>query len=236
MTNGLLRSYFPNSILSRRLGGGSLPPAITASLESLGELTYSLPPGPLAWLEKYGITEHERLVFGYQWSEDKNLLIFPITSNGRVIGFNGRYFGDNPKHPKYITKILDKNYVLTFKPDVPAYPTLVLTEDVVSALKVGRQSHTMALLGTHIPAPLLARIVAYCLAHRLCAIVWLDGDKKPEALKWAKRLSQFIPATCIWTEKDPKEYTNEEILEFLSSHIQVPAGEQGTLEEVQSHP
>lgn len=46
-------------------------------------------------------------------------------------------------------------------------------------------------------------------------LVWLDGDLP--GIKAAKKLQQFYGWRCIITPKDPKWYTNTEIINFINS-------------------
>src|SRR5580765_3338652 len=56
------------------------------------------------WLNKYGITHSERFMHGIVWSFYEDLLIFPFyDKDKRLMAWQGRYFGENKKHPKYLT-------------------------------------------------------------------------------------------------------------------------------------
>ena len=90
--------------------------------------------------------------------------------------------------------------------------TLVFTEDIVSAIKVGRTAVGMPLLGTSINRTRLASLRP--LYERL--IVWLDEDKWREARDIAEA-AKFLgwQSTTILTPKDPKECNDDEIQEYL---------------------
>lgn len=209
--------------LHRRLAPSSDP--FEPIEQKLGELTYKYPSEVQKWLDKYGVTELECVRNQIQWSPDKNVLVIPVIdhTNGEHVAYNCRYFGHNPKFPKYINeypkgKAAAQRLALKL-PERSPLPVLVLVEDLVSAIKVGRQGPSLALLGTNISPWLHTAIVQYCLSHRYSCLVWLDPDKKQLSVKYSRLFRQIIPSYPILSDKDPKYYNNEEIHGFLSNAI-----------------
>jgi RNA polymerase subunit RPABC4/transcription elongation factor Spt4 len=81
----------------------------------------------------------------------------------------------------------------------------------VSAIKVGRHIPCMPLLGTNLPVNTAVRLSETFSG----LIVWLDPDKKKEAHKLAIQFSGVFERTgTIWSEKDPKDYSNADIISF----------------------
>jgi DNA primase len=192
--------------------------ALTSDIEpdfSMENYTSKLPPHALMWLDKYGVTEQERIVNRIVYDLEKDLLVLPIYDGDRLVVTNCRYFGDNPDYPKYITKGWKSGHFKLFpKKDSNVF---VLTEDYLSALKVGRVSNAIPLLGTHIPNTLILSLVS----KRPTLCIWLDRDKAIDSIRLAGRARQFIPkCVSIVTERDPKDYTTEEINEFVLQHTQ----------------
>lgn len=91
---------------------------------------------------------------------------------------------------------------------------LVIVEDPVSAIRVaGAWSDSMPLLGSHLAT---SRLNALAGLYR-AVVVWLDSDKLKEARGISERFRLVgVDARVIWTELDPKVYTNEEIGAFLN--------------------
>lgn len=90
---------------------------------------------------------------------------------------------------------------------------IVVVEDVVSAIKVGRVGTGLPLFGSHMPPDWIARLVRL----RPKVAVWLDPDKVLEARKLAKKIGLLLPETrTVETEMDPKDYSTEQIKEFLA--------------------
>jgi hypothetical protein len=213
--------------MAKRLYQHSVLPHSDA-LAGLGELTHQLPPVAQAWLDRFGITELERLHHGIQWSEEKKYLVLPITNeHGYVVGTNSRYFGDNPKHPKYINSFSNASIFKVVVPREDAVGmgvrrALVLVEDLLSAIKVGRSYRTLCLTGTNLPDDLFLRCLGYCSTHSLSVVVWLDSNMHQKAVGYAKRFSQYLPARAVVdTDRDPKEHTDIEILDVLHRTIEV---------------
>jgi hypothetical protein len=90
--------------------------------------------------------------------------------------------------------------------------TLILTEDILSAIKVSKVYMGMPLLGTHISRSKLAKVCTG--VERL--VVWLDEDKWREARQIADAAKLIgINAKTLLTPKDPKEYNDNEILQLV---------------------
>ena len=90
--------------------------------------------------------------------------------------------------------------------------TLILTEDILSAIKVSHGYMGMPLLGTHISRSKLAKVCQGI--ERL--VVWLDEDKWREARDIADAAKLIgINAKTLLTPKDPKEYNGTEIVQLV---------------------
>ena len=64
----------------------------------------TIPSSVFDYLRVLGLTLEEILKNRIQWDEAKKLLIFPVYDpNGNLVFYQGRYFGENKDHPKYIT-------------------------------------------------------------------------------------------------------------------------------------
>lgn len=165
----------------------------------------------LTWLKKYGITNWEIEENQISFSPSRELLIFPIGSKGQHMeAWQGRYFGSNTEHPKYRTKGYKSNVMHIVNPEST---TVVLVEDIISAIKVGRQFSAMPLFGSDITKTQLFRLSRYY--ENIC--IWLDPDKYQHAIKLGQRAELFFKEVhVVFSEKDPKDFTDEEIKGFIS--------------------
>lgn len=165
----------------------------------------------VAWLMKYGITPDEIKRFKIGYSPSANRVILPVYRDGALIFWQGRALGE--AKPKYLSPHIKGDNKWFVNPSVTS-TTVVLVEDVLSAIKVGRVSASIALLGSHIPNSILDICSQYDKI-----ILWLDYDKRVEAVKYAKRLHSLLgkQILVVATQKDPKEYPTEEIHKELEA-------------------
>lgn len=90
--------------------------------------------------------------------------------------------------------------------------TLVIVEDPLSALRIASLCDSMPLLGSYL-APRRLNAVAG-LYHSL--VFWLDSDKYKEARGMERRATMMgLESRTIYTDLDPKCYTDEELHELL---------------------
>ena len=166
---------------------------------------------PLDWLAKFQITDQERLRYRMLWSREKQQLIYPLYGKDQsLVAWQARNF--NPKAKgKYFSqgKIHDVLYFCG-KKTTP----IILVEDLLSAIKIGRIGIAMPLFGSEASTHLLMRLKDHCKA----VIVWLDSDKWKNSHDIVKRAQSIgLPAMSVFTNLDPKEYNDEQIRYFLTN-------------------
>ena len=163
-----------------------------------------------AWLKKYQLTQQELLKHRVVWSEYRQLLIFPYFSKDNYLyGYQGRYFGTDPKHPKWTGKGSFKehsNLYLTSSKE----SDIIIIEDIISSIKLNRLYNTSCLFGSYID---INKYISIYKEHKPSSfIIWLDRDKRKESYLYASKLNSIgVKASVISTEKDPKDYTTEEL-------------------------
>lgn len=168
-----------------------------------------IPDSVKSWLQKYNLTKEEYDVLNPLYSFEKSLLIFPVYAQGELLMYQGRYFGDNPEHPKYLTYgAKDVLHILGEHDE----PTIICTEDLISAVKVSTVINAMPVWGASIPLGTATR-----LSKRFKRLgIWLDMDKASESLKMASKYAGlFDQVFCVVSELDPKDYNHEEIQQFI---------------------
>ena len=167
----------------------------------------NLPQIAINWLDKYGITPTERIMYRMLWSSSNEQLIYPLYKGTELLAYQGRNFAKNA-HSKYKSqgKIHDLLFPLGKKQNV-----LILTEDLLSAIKISRQGYAMPLWGSEASTPLLMRLKDICGG----ILVWLDSDKWKNAHDIVSRSQSIgLKAMCVFTNLDPKEYSDEKILKL----------------------
>jgi hypothetical protein len=164
--------------------------------------------GGLRWLRQYGIKQAEIEEHKIGWSGENESLIFPVFDLNNHLLFVQERFFDNPRR-KYKThgKTEEVFHILGPKTD-----TVVLVEDMVSAIKIARNFEVMPLWGSSISQDRILRLSR--LYDRVA--IWLDNDKAHYAIRRATHMRPFFDSvTTIVTEFDPKEYDDDEISNFV---------------------
>lgn len=187
------------------------PPKRTVSLPT--DVDFDLPQVAREWIKQYELTDRDMNENRLMWSESWQRLIFPYFDPNGLLAWQGRYLGIDKTKPKWYSDGLLHEFVHTVG-NVNS-KIAVLTEDIVSAIKVGHQSVcAIPIFGSHVSTKQLLRICRFYGT----IIYWLDFDKAKEATKFAHNARQFgVKSFTVITEKDPKEYTDKEIKLWLES-------------------
>lgn len=173
-------------------------------------LENSLDLDHLKWLSRYKLTNEEMQSFKTcKTREIKgtfypcNLLILINEPNY----WQGRNFSEGVK---YLSSG-EKPYIEhrgAIKPNV-----LVFTEDIISAKKVARVATSVAMLGARVQKDWWQHAKKY---DRI--IIWGDRDKATDNILQANQASLVLgkKVEVIITELDPKEYNNNNIINYIN--------------------
>lgn len=175
----------------------------------------------VAWLSQYHLSVEEAIKAGVRWSESKQQLIF-LLEDGCWQARN--FYEAAAKKRKYFTagNVNDSIKIYLAHSSNREGPrcweeesgnTLAVVEDCVSAIRIsGAGTNAMPVLGSHVSRQKLTRLAR--LYSRL--IIWLDHDKLNEArgLSTSARMLG-LDTKVIYTDLDPKCYTNEQLKEYL---------------------
>lgn len=170
------------------------------------DFTPDIPDTGKVWLYKYGITEEEIIRYKFGSYHNGSRLFLPVFDGDDLIYYQGRLLVG--KGPKYLNVRAAGAKNVFFKSHQTDCSTLCITEDILSAIKVGRHVQGLALLGSYMPLSLTQIIKGYERVY-----LWLDPDKRKEAAKYAKQFSSLtgISVIPLFTDKDPKEHSDAEI-------------------------
>lgn len=183
------------------------------------DTTRELPTRARLWLSKYNISQQEIDAYNFLWSNSYSRLILPVYKAGKLVYWQGRYFGEDTTQPKYINTRNKRTEVWFDTGGVDGYSTIVLCEDILSAIAISRVPgyRAVALLGCYLSDEMLVRLQSE--GRQVC--LWLDLDKRATSYRYSKRLKEFgLNAKSVVTPKDPKEYKPEQIREFLEGKQQ----------------
>jgi len=171
----------------------------------------------LTWLKQYDITEAEILEHNICFSLSKNWLIFPYYNNvigedEELIAWQARSFADDDSRWKSFGPIGDVIYLIN---DTMASSKIVIVEDILSAIKVGRIHTAVPLFGSD--RPKLEKMIQRLSRSWHELIFWLDKDAQDRAVWAAMQCAVYsCRGFAVMTEQDPKVYGVDEI----KSHLQ----------------
>jgi hypothetical protein len=156
----------------------------------------------LVYLKKYGLTDDE-IYSNYFWDE-KGYLVFNGGAYQNARNFTGLGV-------KYISRGLIRGNEKIFLNNAQNQ-CIVVAEDAISAIKISRTCNSVPIHNSIIPLELILR-----LSRQFKTLfIWLDRDKAKDSFKEAKKAEiYFDKVNIIWSEKDPKEYSDIEIKNYL---------------------
>lgn len=169
------------------------------------------------WLYKAGLTNDQIMALGFYYHEPSERVILPVFEDGKLVYFQARSVTGVPK---YLNPTIDRGSV------VPKYGTsgpVVLTEDILSAVRVGQVAQGWCLLGV-----VLDTKVLYQLQQQdQPVLVWLDPDwdrpgrpGQAAAAEVCRTLALAgIPHANIISDKDPKLHSRAQITEYIQEAL-----------------
>ncbi len=183
------------------------------------DITDNLPKIVLDYLNSFYLTKQNIKETNIFWSDYYQRVCFPVFSKDKhLLAWQGRYLGNDTRKPKWFSQGNLKDILHIIKPKHNS--TLVLTEDIVSAIRVGSQENFCAspLFGSHID---IKKLYQYDFAIRPNQyLLWLDKDKEIESYKFTQNARQSgLPCVTIVTDRDPKTYTHTEIKRILKEYM-----------------
>lgn len=177
------------------------------------DFTYDIPAIGLAWPLKYGISEDDCRGYGFGWSDKYQRFVMPVHDihDDSLRAVQSRAVTNVT--PKYLNK--GKALFFAYSPlDALGGDSMVITEDMLSCVKVGKVIPAVSTLGTYLSAKDASKLLELYSKF----YVWYDDDEAGHrGSKQARRELQMQGAhvRIINTELDPKEYSTREIKEIL---------------------
>lgn len=171
-----------------------------------------LPTKARVFTNNYSLTEQDISNNNLLWSEKYQRLIFPYFSDTGLLAWQGRYLGDDDKAKWFSQGPLHEFVHVVGNPNSRR---IVLTEDIISAIKVAHNTNFRAcpIFGSHISMQKLLQLKTMCDM----IIIWMDFDMNIKSMKYAQQAQSIgLPAVTVFTEQDPKEYNDAQIQEFLN--------------------
>ena len=177
------------------------------------DFTLNIPPIGMLWLLKASITPYRAAQLNIGWSEHYQRVFLPIYKGNKLIYFQARAV-HSYQEVKYINPKVDRSNIGYWViPKGADKSRITITEDILSAIRVGYHVPAMSALGTKLSVGLANQLSEY--DH---VTTWLDPDEAgiTGARDMRKLMGLTTPTSNIVSDKDPKDYSDEEILHYLS--------------------
>lgn len=171
------------------------------------DLVYDVAQWPTeaaVWLYKAGLGKPEIATLRAGYSPRMDRVVIPVYAGDQLVFWQARGFMKD--RPKYLAPEVNKDHVIACF----GTGTTVLTEDLLSAFKVGLSHRGIAVMGTALPTLLLNILIQADQP----VIIWLDPDKagsKANRIFLRKLRAAGVHVVSVRTEKDPKLHSREEI-------------------------
>lgn len=169
------------------------------------------PLEPRVWLYKSGLSNATIKANGFYWCERIKRVVLPVLNGSKLVYWQARGF--DPDRPKYLNPKIDKP---VYKSGPLGTGPIVLTEDILSAVKVGQIAEAWARLGT---GPLSDALLTELASTGRPVAVWLDPDEAgiKGRIRIGKQLRALgVSVRIIHAEQDPKYYSLDKIKELLA--------------------
>lgn len=169
------------------------------------DLTVQIAPPNLKWLQQYLTNDEIEQNFKYSPARKRHIFIAGSFWEERSVIAS-------PKSICHGTR----PFLLHGAHHLASKGILLVVEDVVSAIKVGRHATSICLFGSEMNPDWLVWISKMGQVKEI--VFWLDYDKTDEARSLARKMNLLKPgiATYQYTIKDPKDYEGETLDAYCS--------------------
>ncbi len=170
------------------------------------------PDAPRLWLYKAGFSNDEIRRHGWYWNPKMERVILPVKVDGKTIYWQGRGF--DTARPKALNPTVNREGLVA---KYGRGDMLCLTEDILSAAKVGAVAEAWALLGTVMDMTTALKIAA---SYRRVSIM-LDDDAagRAGAARIQRTLTLLgVDSRQIYFGRDPKLVARKDIKNEIEAH------------------
>ena len=175
------------------------------------DFSLDIPVQYMSWLSKASITELQRRQYRIGWSHGLHRIVIPVCDrDGTLLYWQARSV--LPSAPKYINPSVDKNGLVFWAGDHRQKDTLVVTEDILSAIRVSEALPAASLLGCK-----MSDAQALQLGRYSRVLIWLDPDEAgiKGALHARSKLGLLTDVEIVRSDKDPKNLSRREVARVL---------------------
>lgn len=177
------------------------------------DFSHDIPAEALSWLWRFGILSSEITSNHMGYSSKLQRLILPIYNDNSLAYWIGRFIPTmklrrSVNTSKYLCVRGYGRKDIYYRVDHPGDSSIVVVEDILSAIKVARHNSTLALLHARITPRIIGKVLSGYSTIKL----WLDPDKEAHMFESVLRYRSLgYDVRAIFTAKDPKYYNDEQI-------------------------
>lgn len=181
------------------------------------DFTLDIPEQHAVWLYKASILKEQARRYGIGWSKELGRIILPVYTPAKELAFIQARAVDFPKQqPKYLNNAgaAAKRALFLADENPVRRDVLVFTEDILSAIRVGRFCEAGAICGVRVNDYVLSILSRY-----KTIILWLDPDTAGvSGMRKAAKLIELYhdDVRRILSQRDPKLLTNRAIEAHLT--------------------
>lgn len=168
------------------------------------------------WLYKASITDSDIRKYKICYDTVLKRVVLPVYNGDKLSWFVARAIFPK-QEPKYIAPSVPNPSALFLaghdnKVTQHGKRVVIVTEDIISAIRVGEFFTCASILGTSASIEQLNTLKGYVV------VLWLDGDDAGHkgTKMIGSELSLVTTVGNIYTDKDPKEYTRSQICEIVN--------------------
>ena len=171
------------------------------------------------WITQGGLTPLDSKTYGISYSPSLGRVVIPISYDGEYRGYLARKIFDEDQGPKYWIRSKDPSRMLFRVVNPNHSEVVVLCEDVLSAIRIGKHMTSFAILGTETSDFALKELTK----GKRHGIIFLDYDnriviKKSRVLK--NRLELLLDKVNLVNKSiDPKQLSDKDLYNILISYV-----------------
>lgn len=186
--------------------------AIRGSMKLPSDFTLDIPPVGMLWLLKASITPYMARKVGIGWSHKYQRVILPVYNDNNLVFYQARAVHEH-QDIKYLNPSVDRASIAYWViPPNADNSVIIITEDILSAIRVGQLIPAVSMLGTKLSEQQAEQVSNY--DH---VVTWLDPDEAGivGAQNMRKMLSLAVKTSNIVSSVDPKNLPDRLILQHI---------------------
>ena len=186
--------------------------SVPQSKELPNDFTLEIPAEKFTWLAKGGISVAMARTNNIGWSDRLGRIVMPVYNTaGDLVYWQARAVSPG-QSPKYTNPSVSKADILYFAGDPRDRSRVIVTEDILSAIRVGAHCPAACILGTKVSDSQAAQLSTYDRVS-----FWLDPDDAGHkgAAAGKRTLALVTTADIITSTEDPKCLSNRKMREVL---------------------